>query len=178
MGIFKQRIVSKREIPLVFAACVVPIYSWSIIRFFDRITGWLYFLNIWEILSIFAYTVVFALLESLLLLLAVILLATVLPDRFFRDRFVPHGTSAVLLVSLWAVAAQYNDEALRQWPTRIILFWLMVAVITIAIPHLITQRNRRVEGAIQSVSERFVVMLYLYVPITLLSLAVVVLRNV
>lgn len=178
MDIFKQRIASKQEILLVFAACVVSVYSWSIIRFFDRLTGWLYFLNIWEILSIFAYTEAFALLESLLLLLGVILLALLLPRRFFRDRFVAHGTGIVLLSALWAVVAQYNDEALRQWPLKILLFWLIVWLSTIAILFLLTQRYRRLEGALKSLSERFVVMLYLYIPLTILSLVIVVVRNV
>lgn len=177
MATFKQRLVSRKEILLVLAAGAFPIYSWAIVLFFERLTGWLYYLNIWEILSIFAYTQLFAFVESLAVVTGIVLLALVLPSRLFRETFVPTGTAIVLLTALWAMVAQFNDSTLRELPMRMLAVWFMLYLATIVVAWFLLYRSPRLRRAVQTLAERMSVLLYLYIPLSALSLLVILWRN-
>ena len=87
MAIFRDRLPARQDVVLVFAVCAFPVYSWSILSFFDRLPRWLLHLDPWAVIGIFAYAQMFALLESLSLLLVLLFLSAVLPVRLFRNRF-------------------------------------------------------------------------------------------
>ncbi|GAH71259.1 unnamed protein product, partial [marine sediment metagenome] len=55
--------------------------------FIKGLPEWLPVMSAWELISIFAYTMVFAMLESVLLLLLPIFLSVILPERLMQDRF-------------------------------------------------------------------------------------------
>jgi hypothetical protein len=164
----------------VFAACVVPIYSWSIVAFLERMPGWLLFLNSWDLIGAFAYTQAFAFLESTIVLLILIVLSVILPARFFRHRFVAQGSMTMFLTLVWAIALRNlkGKAGVVSWTLKAFFLWLVLYSTSIGASYMFIHRFKRLEESINAFIERLTVLLYVYVPITFLSLMIVILRNV
>ncbi|MFW6042503.1 MAG: hypothetical protein ACOC9C_02350 [Chloroflexota bacterium] len=177
MATFRERLVSRKEMWLLLAVAALPIYSWSIFFFLERFTGWLYYLTVWEIAGIFAYTQAFALVESLLVVAGVVLVALVLPRRLLRADLVPMGTAIILLSALWAIVAQYNDHILRELSLPMLLLWVGIYALSIVAAWFLLYRSRRAKQLMTRVAERVSILLYLYLPLSLLCLVIVLLRN-
>lgn len=167
------RFPRRHEVVPVFATCAVPVFSWTIFWFLHRMPGWLPFLAPWRILGIFAYTQAFALLESLSILLVLILMAAILPVRLFRRKFVAVGTALMMSAALWIACGQIilidNPNRLPLWAALALAFTLLSCVLV--------HRYPRLEQFLSSLADRLTVFLYLYVPLGLLGLVVVVSRN-
>jgi hypothetical protein len=140
--------------------------------------GWLPFLNLWDIASIFAYTQAFALLESALVLFLLIVLCVVLPARFFRDKFAAQGSMVVLMAALWTAVFLSVSAEIRFWSLGEFLFWSALSLAAIVAPCILIYRSRRIERAISAFAGRLAVLLYVYVPLSCLSLIIVIVRNV
>lgn len=177
MAIFRNRFAPIQDIVLVFAACVFPIYGWSILWFFERLRGWLFFLSFWGVISIFAYTQVFALLESAVVLLVLVLLGAILPARLFRDKFAAQGSIAVLLTVGGGILIQ-TTKLIPLWPSKRLFLGAVVYLTSIGMSYVLIHRYKRLEEAIYSFIERLTVLLYVYIPITFLSVIIVILRNI
>ena len=142
------------------------------------------FLDPWEILSAFAYVQVFSFLQSMAALLVLILLSVVLPARLFRDKFAAQGCVTMFLVTFWAVVLVRHDfkvvylgnpdELLL--PGRFLL-WLALCVLSVGVYWALVRRSRRLERAVNAFAERLTALLYMYVPVTFLSIVVVAVRN-
>lgn len=178
MATFRRLFPSRRHLALAFAVCAFPVYTWSIYQFIEQVPGWLYYLSVWDVLNIFAYTQLFALAESALLLLGLTLIAALLPARLFRANFVAIGTALVVLTAGWAIAAQYNDGILRTLPMRLLAVWAVIYAVSILVFYALVQRYDRLSKALTGFAERLLVLLYVYVPVSLVSLGIVIMRNV
>ncbi len=170
-----KRIAPWRELMLVFAVCAFPVYSWSIYYFLERMPAWLYYLDSWEVLSIFAYTQVFAFVESLVITLGLLVVAALLPFCF-RCHFVAVASVLALLVTVAAVILQFNDDELRALALIPVLLTvgLMGSVIGLL---LLVYRQPQVQQRVEALAERLSVLLYLYLPLSLLGLVIVIMRN-
>lgn len=173
-----KRLPSKQEILHVFAACVVPVYSWSIFVFLWKMPSWLNFLNLdfWSLASILAYALAFALLESVVLLLGLVLLAAVFPQRLFRDRFVAQSGVIILLTTGWAIVLQRPEVA--AWTLKPLLLSAVVYLILVVVSCVLVYRYKRLEKAMDALVERLTVFLYIYIPASFLGVIVVILRNI
>lgn len=177
MGTFKKRLPSKRDAFLLFAACVFPVHVWSILNVLREVPAWVLRLSVWELAGVIAYTQVLALVESLTVSLALLVLSVVLPAGLFRNRLVAQGSMLVLVTSCWAIVAHYNDDVIRLWGARDFLLWLVFYVVSITIFYILIYRSAKIERAIRSVVERLAVLSGLYVALDLLCILIVVLRN-
>lgn len=177
MAIFKSRGIARNELILVYAAAAFPIYTWGIIRFLEQLPAWLYYLDIWQVLSIFAYAQVFALVESLLVALALVLVAVVLPAKVLRSAFVPTAMAIILLNAAWALLAQYNDGVLRQLPMRQMALWGAAYAISLFAAWFLLRRWQPLRQGLHTLAEKISALLYLYVPLSAASLLIVLIRN-
>lgn len=148
------------------------------LAFFDELPAWLLSLNAWDIAGILAYTQLFALLESAAVLLFLVLLALLLPARFFRDRFVAHSTLLVFLASIWAIAAQSDSTIIPRFSLDTLFLWLGLYLAFAGISYLVIRRSGRLEKGLGAFAERLTVLLYVYLPVTLLSAIIVIIRNI
>jgi hypothetical protein len=137
---------------------------------------WLLFLNPWDLISIFAYTQTFAFLESATVLLVLILLSVILPARFFRRRFVAQGSVMVLLISICAIALQFKPGIILS--PKAFLFGLAFYFVSNGVVYMLIHRYRRLEEFMRAFVERLMILLYIYVTVTFLSIIVVVFRNI
>jgi hypothetical protein len=174
----RSRIPRRSEITPVFAACVVPIFTWSIIWFFQELPAWLRYLTTWDILGILAYTQAFALFESASVLIIVTAIAAVLPEPLLRAHFLPQGSAIVLMTAFWAILFQLIfDAVIRSWSPADFALWFGMALVSILLVSVLVHRSEAVENAMTALADRLTVFLYVYIPSGLSGLGIVILRN-
>lgn len=178
MVTFKNRLASNQDLALVFSICAFPIYVWSIFNVLKEVPAWLLRLSAWDLIGIIAYTQLFALLESVLVFVALIILGGVLPARLFRDKFVPQSSMAVLLTSSWVMLAHsysgiFNPDRVKQ-----LALWFALYLISLGLAYAAVQRYQKLQALLRAFGNRLMVLSSVYIAIGVLSAAVVVLRNV
>ena len=178
----KARFPSRQEVLPVFAIFAFFGFSWAFYRMFWYVPSWLEYLNTWKVLTIAAYVLAFALVESLLMLVPVILISLVFPARFFKDKFVVQGSSLAALISLGAVLIQRKINLVYRLELWQILAYplacLGAIVLVILALSALYERVPTLKHFVQSAAERMTVFAYVYVPLSLVGLVVVILRNI
>lgn len=178
LSALQDRLPEKRNIVTVFAVAMFLVYSWTLFTSFWKLPSWLFFLQVGEILSIYAYAFVVNLLESILLLIVVLLPAFFLPRRWWRETFISRAVALLLIV---LGSAALHMSLYRTPDTRAVFiggqlaWWIgtaLIAVILIWIVGSVTWIRRGVEN----MADRFVVFLYIYLPLSVLAVLVIFMR--
>ena len=81
---------------------MILVYGWTIYWSLWKLPSWLDFLPLGEIGAIFSYLLATNLIESLLVLLGIIVVCLILPQKWFREVFVSRGSvlAASVLISI------------------------------------------------------------------------------
>jgi hypothetical protein len=166
----------------VFATCAVPIHSWSTLMFFNQMPGWLVYLNAWDLVGTFAYTQVFALLESVMGLLIVLLLGAILPGRVLRNKFAAQGSTLVSITLVFSIMAQYTQKfpftRKTPWNSGTFLLGAALYLASLGVSFALIHRYEWLEKFIKSFVERLTILLYVYIFTSFTSIIIVILRNV
>jgi hypothetical protein len=163
---------------LLFAAVVFPIHVWCILGLLRELPAWILRLSTRELVAVIAYCLAFAFVESVVLFLLLILAGAFLPKRVFRDSWVAKGSMAVLVTSIWAVVAHYNDEIIRLWGAREFLLWFAIYLASLLLCLLLVSRVGIVGKALRSLVGRLAILSAVYVLIDAFGFLVVITRNV
>jgi hypothetical protein len=172
-----NRVPKLKEILPVYAIIVLMIYGWTILKFNYYVPSWLHFLNIGEILSVFAYSMATNFFESMVVLLGVIAVGAVLPAKWFADVFIARGTSLSILVLglMMYVSSQFITK--EYYPSEII-DWIPAIFLLIAVTVYFFGRLQFMRNAIEFFADRAIVFLYISVPVSVFSLVVIAIRNI
>ena len=154
------------------------IYAWTLLWFFWKVPSWLGFLHIGEILTELAYSLATNFVESLLVLCGPLLLALLLPKKWFHDVFIARGTALCIagLAYMMYLANQFTDksgyptESLR--PTTLLLVAAGIAVLV-----YVCGRIGMVRKVLEALADRISIFVYILTPLSLLSLLVVIVRS-
>jgi hypothetical protein len=175
----ERRLPKKDNIVPVFSSIVFLVFGWSILWFLRDLPMWLLYLSSWDILGLFAYAQAFALLESLFILLLIIILAALLPAKWFRLQFVAQGTTAIFAIAAWTTLFQLIfEELMIYWAPSQFFLWLGLALVSTIIAGILVRRSRRITRAVEALADRLTVFLYLYLPLGTIGLLVVMARNI
>lgn len=178
LRLLQARIPDKRNIVTVLAVAMFLVYTWTLFTSFWKLPSWLFFLQVGEILSIYAYAFVINFLESILLVLLVLVPAILLPRRWWTDTFIARALALILIV---LGSATVHISLYRTPDTRPIfvhgqlLWW----VVTLLVALLLTWMAGSVEWlrrGLENMADRFVVFLYIYLPLTMIAFLVVAAR--
>ncbi len=165
----------------VFSTVVFFVYGWALYRFFFHVPSWLYYWQIWDVLVLACYVLAYALVESLLVFTAVWLLALLLPKRWLRECFAICGTSLVALLALGAFLLQRKAAQLMEMELGQLVLYPLLALLAILLAAWgLNQVYRRVpllERLARELANRMVIFAYLYPPLSLIGLIVVLVRN-
>jgi hypothetical protein len=169
------RLPDKRNIVTVYAVAMFLVYTWTLFTSFWKLPSWLFFLRFGEIISIYSYAFLVNFLESILLLGLALLLAILLPRAWWRDTFI--SRAFVLIVTIIGSAllhwSRYSSpDVMARFVNGQITWW----VVTLLLAILLTWLAGRVAGirqALESMADRFVIFLYVYLPLTALALLIV-----
>ena len=131
-------------------------------------------MNAREIALVYAYLLVTNFLESLLAVCVPIVLGFILPPKWFRDSFVSRGTSLVLLGLGYFMFLAYQFQAKDDYPSVLLKAWAVaLALGIIALLVFMIAKIPFLNKALGFIAERGTVFLYVYIPLSLVSLVVV-----
>ncbi len=174
----KSRFPKLPQILAVYAVGAIFIYTWTMLWFFWKLPSWLFYLNLGEIFTSLAYALTVNLFESVLAVLLPILLAFVLPRKWFLETFTARG--ATLLASLLTYTAYvlYRFPVKEEPPLHLMTTRTPQVLIATALLVFLAGRLPFLRKLIESLADRAIVLLYLFIPASLISALVVLIRNI
>jgi hypothetical protein len=164
------------EIVPAFSISALVCYSWTVVAFLRSLTvNWVLFLRSDEVLAVASYLLVSAFFESALLTALLVLLSGVLPRGLLAERFRLRA-SLLSLSLLGSIAAYMQFFEIRDLATNGVtwlLWWLAAAA------GLVLSANSapRFAAAVETLADRSIVLLYLFLPVTAGGLATIIVRN-
>jgi hypothetical protein len=138
---------------------------------------------LWDIVPILAYVLAFALVESLLVIGLLLLLSFLLPPRYLRDHFKTQGSLMAIIFGVMAILAHKYLSITYPWSHRQIIVYSTLAVsavvfLALVISYISVRRSARFEKLIVGLAERVSIFFYIYIPLGILSLIVIGIRNI
>lgn len=176
---FLSQLPTWEQVIPVYAVIVLVVYTWTILWFFWKVPSWTFFLNVGEVLTVLAYSLATNFAESLLVLCAPVLLSLILPRKWFRDVFVARGAalSASGLGYMVFLANQFRNK--DDYPTLYLQIWsvalalALIALVVYACGRIVVARKITV-----ALADRLSIFVYILVPLSIVSLLVVIARSV
>jgi len=159
-------------------AAIFPVHVWSLINVTREVPAWILRLSISEMVGVMAYAQLYALLDTLLIFVPLLLLAVLLPATLFRNKFVATGTAVIFISSAWFIFLHLNGQIIEQRQIAVLAIWGVSYLLILAAAFIFIRKNQKLETAIVSFVQRLSVLSVLYLIIDLLSLVVIVVRNV
>ena len=178
LSALRARIPDKRNIVTVLAVAMFLVYTWTLFTSFWKLPSWLFFLQVGEILSVYAYAFVVNFIESLVLLLIVLLPAMLLPRKLWTDTFVSRGFALILIVlgSATLHMSLYRTPDTRDTFIQGQFIWWVGTLLLAVLLTWVAGRVKWLRSALENMADRFVVFLYLYLPLTMLAAVIVLAR--
>jgi hypothetical protein len=172
----RARLPSRQEIWGVFSVLVFAVYSWEIRQYLFKFPSFLYYSTPGDLLSILSYMMAVALFESLLVAAVLVVIAAILPSGWYRDGFAYKGFLTVLILAVSSI--QFQKYLPTHFPeTSVIVRQAAVTggflLASIGLAHKVPDLQKLLIKVVDSIS----IMSFIYVPLGLLSLAVVIMRN-
>jgi hypothetical protein len=174
----QQRLPDLQSILQVYALIAVMFAGWTITSFLWKLSAWLLLLNLGEILTVFSYALAANFLESLIILSVLLLGCALLPARALRDDFVVRG--AILALGLvGSLMAFVGSEIQFGFDSGFRLLFLPIALLLLTGFFLRrSSKSDRLRSGMLWIADRFVVFLFILLPLFALNFVYVVLRNV
>lgn len=149
---------------------------------FFQVPSWVFYMSLADLLWITAYVLAFAVLESALLLAFLVLLALIFPQNRFSDLFVSQSLPILLVLTVGALLYQQNIGMLKWWGLLelaiFILAFIACLTLLVYIFSVLYDRSPRLKNLMDSIAERLTVFAFLYLPLGVLGLVVVIARNI
>jgi hypothetical protein len=175
LNLIRNRLPARSEILAIFGVVVFVCHSWTMLGFLNKLSSFMLYFNIGEILSIFAYMMASAFLESLALTGILVLLSAVLPSRWLKEGFEFKGFVIVIIAVVTFLLLQ--SFLTTQYPSTLVLLLGAIALlVVVAMVVSLVQSNPKLRSILLNIQDRFLVMLFIYAPIGILSLVVVLFR--
>ncbi|MCP5101516.1 MAG: hypothetical protein GY943_38715 [Chloroflexi bacterium] len=143
-----------------------------------EIPAWILRLSISEMVGVIAYSQLLAFLDTLLIFIPILLLAAILPAAWLRDKFVAMGTAVAFISSAWFVVLHLNNQIIEQRQVAVLVAWAVSYVVVLGVIYVLVRRNAKVESGIINFMQRLSVLSILYLFIDVVSVVIVVVRNV
>ncbi|SRR6266511_1891178 len=162
----------------VYAVIAVPIFGWTITSWLWKLPSWLNFLTPGEITAIFYYAILTAFVESILICIFLLLLCFLLPSQMFRDQFVVRGTWLAVGLALSILGNGVWRGMTRFTYAEVSLaIWSSASLIIIILLTFLSTKIRFMTVVADWISDRLIIFLYLLIPLSILSILVVLVRN-
>jgi hypothetical protein len=172
----KNKLPSLAQVYPVYAIIVMLTYGWTIYWALWKLPSWLDFLPLGEISLIFCYLLMTNFFESLLALFGIIAVSLILPQKWFREVFVSRGSAlaASILISIMIFEYHFDkpSDYFYKFPLYLPLILFVAGVLVFLAGWL-----RVVRKGVEIFSENAVIFLFISLPLSLLSLIVVIVRN-
>ena len=173
--ILKRRFPARSDILLVASMASFCLFSWELRNYFYQVPALMLSYRLWDLVSIAAYALAFALFETVLVMAVMLALAFLLPGFALRDGFGYKGSFLILALAAVSIHLQLvmNNQPKPQFLfaelARLLGMWL----IPVLLIHFIPQ----VKKIVLEVLDRLTIFGYVYIPLGIASLLIVIVRN-
>jgi hypothetical protein len=173
----RKRFPALQEAIPVFSVIATIFYLWTLVVWIWQVPSWLLFLTLGQLFSILAYEMVNCLLESLTFLAFVIALTAILPPRFIKNDFVVRSTwltigllgpLAIYFICFFMIGATFASYQ---------TIWMVTSILLSTLLASISGRVAWMRNVASWISDRLTIFLFLYMPASAISMAVVIVRN-
>jgi hypothetical protein len=174
---FARHMPNSQQLAAVYGVIVLVVYGWTIYWYLWKLPSWLYFMTLGELLIALAYAMAVNFIESIFVLFILVFISLLLPSTWFRDQFVVRGTSLVILslVALMKyVGIIINLQDIPSGMGRAVLLVLLGIILLV----FIIGRIGFLRRIFDEVANRATIFLYIFMPLSLVSVLVVVYRNI
>jgi hypothetical protein len=139
-------------------------------------------MSVGNVLIITAYVLTFALIESLIILGLMLLFSLVLPEKRYKDNFIAQSSVVITLMGVGAYMLQRNVNFIYDLQfhelgifSLVILTSILVLIVVLS---FVFERFKKVTRLVNAFAEWMSIFGYIYIPLSLLSLVIVIFRNV
>lgn len=174
----KNRLPASKDAFTVFSFVIFIVTSWCVYVSLPNLTSYLYHFNIIEILSIFFYLMAFALFESVLVTFVLIVIGFVLPSQWFSQGFAYKAPVPLLVVAVALMRLQESLSSGNIPPLRVFAGSVAVVLFLCAVLVFFFHRVRRLQTIMKIALERFELFTFIYVPLGLIGIVVMLIRNI
>ncbi len=169
-----------KSILAVYAVIVTLVYSWTLFTSFYKLPSWLFYLTLPQILSVYAYSFSIDLIESIIALAGILLLNFTI-FLFLKNREEFQSRSIILATillgtSMLRLALFQNYEDINAFLSGELLWWAIAIPLGLILA-VFAPRIKMVRSILEGFAERATVFVYIYIPLSLISLIVVLIRN-
>lgn len=177
MESIRKRFPGRSDLLAVFGVAVFACYSWALLGFLNKLSSFLLHFTLGEIGSIFAFMMAFTLLESLVVTAVLALLSAILPSHWLREGFALKGF--VVLVIATAASILFQKLLLgSEFPSVLLIAAFLLVPLALSVGLILLIRSKpRVQKILGNIQDRLQIMLFVYVPIGLIALVVVLYQN-
>ncbi len=178
--LFAGRLPNRQNILGVYAVIVFLVYSWTLVTSFYKLPSWMFYLTVGQILSVYAYSFSVDFLESILVLAGVLILDLTL---FLALRNMAEFQSRSILMVLGVLISSMLRLILFPDYEQIEMFlsgeltWWAISVPVVLVAAVAVSKIEWARKILEGVAERAAVFLYIYLPLSFVSLLVVLIRN-
>lgn len=134
-------------------------------------------MNIWDMWGAMAYTQLFALVESLVLALLLVIAAFILPGRLLRNDLVPSSAVIMFVLAGWIlILDSFNLISERNYPA--LTGWFVSLLVFLGISLWLSKRWKALQLSIDQLVGRFSVLAAVYLIVDAISIITIVIRNI
>jgi len=184
---------SKKELRLLFLACVFPIHLWAIIIIFRDLEYIIFKRDLWYAVGYSGYILAFALVESCLFFIFLFLLGYLYPKKFKRNGKAFTITCALgLIFSFWAMGNQVfymlvaSPPAFFSWimlripyhQTLAFSFLIFMITASFIVPIWVIIKSSKGQNTANLLIERISLLSIFYLMIDLLAIMAAVIRYI
>ena len=173
----KARLPLFSQIIPVFSVLALFVYGWELYRYVWRLPSWLHYLTLGDLLGIFSYAMLAGFAESLFLLGLLLGLYALLPARFLKNNFVIRGTAISLGWFVSLIGFWITYERVSQTIGEYVEIWTLGALALTGLLAWLSMKVGWLGSFLAAFADRTTIFLYLFIPLSLLSLAAVIFRN-
>jgi hypothetical protein len=158
---------------------VFLIYSWAIRGFLYQLSSLRLYHTLGEIFAVFSYLMAFALLETLVTIGILIFIGFILPGNWIREGFAYKGFITTLVTGIAMILLNNYLFSLNHAmpPKNVIYLSTGITFILLISLILLFQNIPTLQKVLLAIQERMQIFIYFYIPLGILGLTVVVLRN-
>lgn len=174
LELFTKRLPEKKEITLALAGLTFLVFGWELRALFFNFPAFLLSYTVGEILSITAYMLSFALLETTIVMVLALFMAIILPRKLFAEGFSYKAFFLFVGMAAISIHLQYvmNNQPKISFLVRELAIglaiWILFSLLTYFVPIL--------KKIVLDVLDRLTIFSYIYIPLGFLSLFVLTFR--
>jgi hypothetical protein len=176
------RMPDRSAILSVFSVLVCLLYSWTLFASFFVLPSWLFILDLAQLASTYSYAFVLNFIECVFALIIVLLLEFIWVSlvRVRPEDFRPRTIMYILILLTSSVIRLYNLKGYEDI-TKFLegeAVWWMGTFLTAVVMAVVAPRIAWLRTMLVGFADRAVIFLYIYLPLSLISLVIVAMRNI